>query len=76
MDLLEEISINPCMDTSVCRSDNAKQFASMESLVAMVIVLLYQVWQICPFYLVARQPSIIRVKVSDQFLGRGLKCCI
>ena len=31
----------------------------MESLVAMVIVLLYQVWQISPCCLVARQPSII-----------------
>ena len=29
----------------------------MESLVAMMIVLLYQVWQISPFCLVARQPS-------------------
>ena len=34
----------------------------MESLVAMVIVLLYQVWQISPFCLVARQPSIITSK--------------
>ena len=31
----------------------------MESLVAMVLVLLYQVWQISPCCLVARQPSII-----------------
>ena len=31
----------------------------MESLVAMVIVLLNQVWQICPFCLVARQLSMI-----------------
>ena len=34
----------------------------MERLVAMVIVLLYQVWQISPFSLVARQPSIITSK--------------
>ena len=34
----------------------------MESLAAMVIVSLYQVWQISPFCLVARQPSIITSK--------------
>ena len=38
------------------------QYASMESLVAIVIVLLYQVWQISPCCLVARQPSIITNK--------------
>ena len=35
----------------------------MESLVAMVIVLLYQVWQISPFCIVARQPSMIMSKI-------------
>ena len=37
----------------------------MESLVAMAIVLLYKVWKISPFCLVARQPSII---MSKKFL--------
>ena len=60
--VLEEISINPYMDASVCRSGNAITVCKYGSLVAMVIVLLYQVWQISPFCLVARQPSIITSK--------------
>ena len=60
--VLEEISINPYMDTQACRSGNAILNAGMKSLVAMGIVLLYQVWQISSFCLVARQPSIITSK--------------
>ena len=51
----EEISINPYTDTLVCRSGNAIQYASMESLIDMVIVLFYPVWQISPCCLVDRQ---------------------
>ena len=57
--VLEESSINPYMDTSVCRSGNAITVSKYGSLVAMVIVLLYQVWQVSPFCLFASQPSII-----------------
>ena len=60
--VLEEISINPYMDTSVCRSGNAITVCKYGSLVAMVIVLLYQVLQITPFCLVAGEPSIIMNK--------------
>ena len=48
------------------------QYASMESLVAMVIVLLYQVWQISPFGLVARQPSIITSKSFWPVFRKGI----
>ena len=50
------------MDTSVCRSGDAITVCKYGSLVAMVIVLLYQAWQISPCCLVARQPSIIMNK--------------
>ena len=40
---------------------------SMESLVAMVIVLSYQVWQISPFCLVAKQLSIITSNLPSIF---------
>ena len=44
----------------------------MKSLVAMVIVLLYQVWQICPFCFVARQPSIITGKNFLPVFRKGI----
>ena len=44
----------------------------MESLVAMVIVLLYQVWHISPFCLVARQPSIITSKSFWPVFRKGI----
>ena len=60
--VLEEISVNSYMDTSVCRSGNAITVCKYGKLVAMVIVLLYQVWQSRSFRFVARQPSIITSK--------------
>ena len=45
----------------------------MESLAAMVIFfLLYQVWQISSFCLVARQPSIIMSKSFCSFLRKDI----
>ena len=60
------------MDTSVCRSGNAITVCRYGSLAAMVIFLLYQVWQISSFCLVARQPSIIMSKSFCSFLRKDI----
>ena len=44
----------------------------MGSLVAMVIVLLYQVWQIIPCCLVATQPFIITNKIIRPGFRKGI----
>ena len=57
--VLKEISLNHIWTHQYVVQVIPYQYARMESIVAMVIILLNQVWQISPFCLVARQPSLI-----------------
>ena len=61
--VLEEISMNPYMDTSVFRPGNASMVVRTICMYGKSSChgdcLLYQVWQVSPFCLIARQSSII-----------------